>query len=501
MAKTKVHKKNNMFEKDQPEKTVLWHIAFWGLAILLFFPPFFRGLFFATEQRKALLFGLLIFGLVCLWKWLRKDYIVLSHPMDWFMLALPVVYVISSINAVNIGLAVDEIVKAALYFTVYWVVVQLVRKKKDAETLIYVIYVSAVLVALAGLMTATGLINIKDGFNNGRLASYFQYANALSSFMAAVFAMGTYLWWKFSHQNNDEQNFKNKINKYISFLAAMGNCLLVAVLIGTKSNGGFIVFGLAIFLMFVLAPGINRFLVLFHLAIVTIPAAGTIYFFLANVKGKHTAQAWLWVLGGLLITAGLQWLYLKFSKKLFQRENNTNRLLIIGLILFLVAGLVVSFTCSDEIKVLTGKFKAYSLMHRVYFVEDAFGMVRERPLFGWGGGGWQEAYQYFQSYSYVSRQVHSHYIQVAVETGIAGILVLAGLWSSFLASLYRAYRKKDSLFTTFIGVSVLIFGVHAVVDFDLSLSALSLVLYTSMAIIRNIDSGSFEQELPSTGKR
>jgi tetratricopeptide (TPR) repeat protein len=154
----------------------------------------------------------------------------------------------------------------------------------------------------------------------------------------------------------------------------------------------------------------------------------------------------------------------------------------------------VSLTLTNEIKSLTGKFKADSLAHRIYFVEDAFNMVKERPLFGWGGGGWQEAYRYFQSYGYNSTQVHSHYIQVAVETGIAGLLAIAGLWMSFLLALFRAYRKKDRLLTTFLGVCALIFGIHAAVDFDLSLSALSLVLYTTMAIIRNVDRGIYEQD-------
>lgn len=501
MAKAKIHKKNVIDSGRQTERTLLWHIAFWGLAVLLFLPPFFRGLFFATEQRKALLFAIIILLLVCLWKWLRKDYTVLSHPMDYFMLALPAVYIIASFNSINSGLAVDEIVKAILYFIVYWLVVQLIRDLRDAETLIYVIYGSAILVALAALMTATGLINIKDGFSNERLASSFQYANALASFMAAVFAMGVYLWWKFSCQVNENQDYKARVYKYISFLIAVGNCLLVAVLVGAKSNGGFIVFGLGVLLMLVLVPGINRLFVLIHMAMVAVPAAGIIFFFLVNVKEKHATLAWLWVLAGLILTVVLQWLFLTIIQKIFQKENPSRKLLIGGLTFIVIMGLFISFTSLGEIKVLTGKFKADSLAHRVYFIEDAINMVKERPVFGWGGGGWQEAYQYFQSYSYVSRQVHSHYIQVAVETGAAGILAVAGLWLSFLYTLYRAYRKRDKMLTTFLGVSVLIFGIHAAVDFDLSLSALSLVLYTSMAVIRNIDRGIFEEMPPAVVRK
>lgn len=500
MAKTRTGKKSIVSSSKKTEKSILWQVSFWCLAVLLFLPPFFRGLFFATEQRKALLFSLIIFGMVCLWKWIRKEYTVLSHPMDYFMLGLPVVYIISAFNSVNSGLAVDEIVKVILYFTVYWTVAQLVRNKKDAEMLIYIIYGSAILVALSGLMTATGLTNIKDGFSDGRLAASFQYANALASYTAAVFVLGTYLWWNFTHQKNEGHGYKTGVHRYISFPIAVANCLLLAVLIGAKSNGGFIIFGLGILMLLAFLPGMNRFLILIHLSIVTVPAAGSIYFFLENVKNKQFVQAWLWVLGAAILAAGLQWLYLKIVIDSLQNENIRRGLLIGGGILIVIMSFIVSFTLADEIKSLTGKFKADSLAHRIYFVEDAIKMFKERPVFGWGGGGWQEAYRYFQSYSYTSTQVHSHYVQVAVEAGIAGLLAIASLWVAFLLALSRAYRKKDRIFATFLGVSVLIFGIHASIDFDLSLSALSMVLYTVMAIIRNMDKGIFEQQSEPEGK-
>ena len=102
-------------------------IAFWGLAVLLFLPPYFRGLFFAPEQEKALIFAAVILWVAWLWKWLNRDYSFLSHPLDYFVLAFPATYLISSFQAVNHGLALDEVVKTTLYFTVYWLASRLVR--------------------------------------------------------------------------------------------------------------------------------------------------------------------------------------------------------------------------------------------------------------------------------------------------------------------------------------------------------------------------------------
>ncbi|MBC7106660.1 MAG: polymerase, partial [Firmicutes bacterium] len=169
-------------------------IAFWGLAALLFFPPYFRGLFFAPEQEWALVFGALVFWVAWLWKWGREDYEFLAHPLEYFMLALPAAYAAAAFVAVNRGLAVDEVVENILYFVAFWAVARLVTTEREADTLLTVVYLSATGVALAGLATAAGVIHIKDGFVDGRIYSSFQYPNALASFLTAAFFLGVYLW-------------------------------------------------------------------------------------------------------------------------------------------------------------------------------------------------------------------------------------------------------------------------------------------------------------------
>ncbi|MDK2887533.1 MAG: hypothetical protein PWP72_411 [Thermoanaerobacter sp.] len=78
-----------------------YQVAFWGLAALLFFPPFFRGLFFPPEQEMALMGAAIIFWFTWLWKHGRRDYSFLTHPLDYFTLALPLVYVMAAFGAVN----------------------------------------------------------------------------------------------------------------------------------------------------------------------------------------------------------------------------------------------------------------------------------------------------------------------------------------------------------------------------------------------------------------
>jgi tetratricopeptide (TPR) repeat protein len=126
---------------------------------------------------------------------------------------------------------------------------------------------------------------------------------------------------------------------------------------------------------------------------------------------------------------------------------------------------------------------------RMYFFQDAMKMFKERPILGWGGGGWQEAYRAFQGYLYNSNQVHGHYFQIMVETGVVGLLVIMGIWASFLLYGHRLYHgtkeneaKRFIIWT--ISIAAISIGMHAVIDFDLSLSALALVLWTLFGLVR-----------------
>jgi tetratricopeptide (TPR) repeat protein len=115
-------------------------------------------------------------------------------------------------------------------------------------------------------------------------------------------------------------------------------------------------------------------------------------------------------------------------------------------------------------------------------------MFKERPVLGWGGGGWETAYRAYQSYMYNSNQVHGYYFQVMVETGLLGILVVLGIWGSFLYLTHRLYHTakgndpKQALVLT-VTAAALMLGLHAVIDFDLSLSAITLVLWMMFGLV------------------
>jgi O-antigen ligase/Tfp pilus assembly protein PilF len=489
--------------------------ALWGVCLLLLATPFFRGLFFAPEQQKALFFATIIFWTVWLWKRQRRDGRFLSHPLDYLALALPAVYLLSSFNAANTGLAVDEIVKTTLYFLVYWSVANLVTAENDALRIMKFVCLAGLLVSLAGQGAATGVVNIKDGFVSGRIYSTFQYPNALASYLMTAIFLSLYIWVRDDAYSLADLLGLNKkglpgilvfnLHRYIYII-----CTYIAfvVFVGARSNGGFLVLVLALAVYFAGLPGGRRIPAAFHLIMTGGPAIPCAVLFIKSAVSGRPAQAWLWVLAGALAVILLQRLYDSLEKRGFPELISRKKIIVpafAAIIVFslLAAGLAYLSSHGQVVAGALEQFRMRNAVERIYFYRDALKMAAERPLLGWGGGGWQEAYRMYQGYLYNSTQVHGHYFQIAVETGVTGLLVILSAWAVFLCLTYSNLKnsrgdpgRRMLLWTAFISAVAL--GAHAVIDFDLSLSALTLVLWSMFGVMRAFGPGAGLKE-PSAG--
>jgi Tfp pilus assembly protein PilF len=470
-------------------------IAFWGLATLLFYSPFARGLFFPEDQYRALILIAIVFWFVWLGKQALQEHRFFEHPLDYLMLGLPLVYIYSTFFAVNTGYAVNEIARNVMYFLAFWVAARVITTVADAIRLFHVVWFSAILVALAGLATATGIIEIKDGFLNGRIFSSFQYPNALATYLSAVFLLGFYLWNRAVEEGptlrekgspfHKAPKWLQELNPY-PYYYVVGNLLLFAVFLGTKSQGGFLIFALVFPLFLVKLRPEVRLRAVIHTLLVALPALLTINRFLHSVAAGKNDLAWVWVIVGLLLVSVGQVLIDFVSKKGYLTGGNRGDVFLKALGglagLAAVIGVIVVSTSAALQERLSELIKWHNAEHRFAFMGDAWDMIVLRPFTGWGGGGWKEAYQAFQSYLYTSREVHGHYFQVGVETGIIGVLILVGIWAAFLWTAHRLFhalettqRVKD--LTWVVTIAVILIGLHAAIDFDLSLSALTLVLF------------------------
>lgn len=123
---------------------------------------------------------------------------------------------------------------------------------------------------------------------------------------------------------------------------------------------------------------------------------------------------------------------------------------------------------------------------RLVFYQDGLKMIRDFPVLGLGGRGWASAFMKYQSYGYVSREAHNHFLQTWVETGTLGLLTWLALWGALLylgwtrlCSLHDPSRVALAAVLT--GAAAV--GVHSFIDFNLSLAAISLYLWSLMGIV------------------
>ena len=123
-----------------------------------------------------------------------------------------------------------------------------------------------------------------------------------------------------------------------------------------------------------------------------------------------------------------------------------------------------------------------SVSARVAFYRDGVDMIKDYPIIGAGGGAWGAMYFMYQSYMYWSTQTHNYFMQLWIEVGTLGLLILIAFIVLFLFALYRYHRKVSKKETGIILVAAFTAGVfallaHSVIDFDLALAAVSLMLW------------------------
>lgn len=145
-------------------------------------------------------------------------------------------------------------------------------------------------------------------------------------------------------------------------------------------------------------------------------------------------------------------------------------------------------------------FGERSVQGRLSFYRDALKMIKDRPIIGWGGGGWKAAYFAYQSYRYFTTEVHSFFLQLMVETGILGLIAFLAVQVLIIRNI--ASNKVDDPVRGTVNWSVLssAFAVlgHSAVDFNLSLSAVAIYLWAlfGFAAAEGASSATAERKRP-----
>ena len=130
----------------------------------------------------------------------------------------------------------------------------------------------------------------------------------------------------------------------------------------------------------------------------------------------------------------------------------------------------------------TARRLASTQSNRYSYWEVALRGFADHPLRGAGGGGFADLWLRERTVSDPARDAHSLYIETAAEYGMLGLAAL-GLLLCGVALAARAARARDPVRSAGPIAGLAVFGVHAGVDWDWEIPALTLVAVLLAALL------------------
>jgi tetratricopeptide (TPR) repeat protein len=131
----------------------------------------------------------------------------------------------------------------------------------------------------------------------------------------------------------------------------------------------------------------------------------------------------------------------------------------------------------------------FNARERLVFFHDAFKIFAQHPLLGAGGKGWDVLYLNTQSYGYYAENVHNDLLQIAVESGIVGLVPFLSLWAAYFVICFRLSRinsesthKQTAYLLLGLGTAMFL---HSLFDFDLAHGAIAFIMWTLFGLARS----------------
>ena len=447
--------------------------------------PLLRGLFFPADRMGFHMVSALLFLMVYLDKLNRREASFFVSAVDYWVLALAACYGLSWCVSVDKMAGLYEVFNYANYFMLYWVAARLSCERTYAVRLLRALFASGVLVSVLGLAVALELVSFPGVSGAGRLASTFQYPNALASYAMAAGILGLGLWAQ-------ERAWLGR------FVYGVGNYIFIIVILATLSRGVWLLYPAGVVL---LAIGWQReqrwrmgFSYLWGLAVAI---AVVQRLFPAMQALERRASVTYLALGILGILAG-ELVYVWAARWLdgIQLHRNMRRALQVGIVIYcvLVVCFYVGYTVRAHVLPLDALFTTRvmaragtisvdtpSAFVRMQASGDAMRVVSTSPIVGHGGGGWDALYHQHQNMLYWMSEVHNHFAQLWVEVGTLGFAVYMGFWVSLVMIGWRLWRSRSEAFSwAWVPLStVLIYGAHSAIEFQLSLPGAALLLWVA----------------------
>ena len=470
MSKKKDKKKLSLFIERVD------NIFFWVFFFIVLLSPYYRGLYFRLE-RYPFLAIICVGGIIYLvFRHLRRSPLVIPKNLFLPFALLVLLYGINVFFAADHGLAHQEFVNYGVYCLFFLLLASLEAKISSGLILLF-FGANAVILSLLGLFQGLGWISqdtyflgmaLRAMFDGGRLSATFQYPNTAS----AYFGMG-YLALLGASMSELKAPWRH-LSYFLAFLALGG-------VFFTYSRGGVLALGFTVLLLMLLLPQrekVNFFLSFIISALLLVLISPP----LERLLSEKSPLFFLLLCAGGLLFLGLRYLF-TFLEEYFAGWSERKFLLLFLALLLAGGGMFFLLVQTGVIagqaaRLLDLSLQSRSIWERLVFYRDGLRLFLERPLNGWGGGGWEALYFSVRSFPYVTRTTHNFYLQVLIEGGVIGIALLGFLLFYLFYSGWKKVRSRCA--SPWVGIlwGIVFLGFfHGLVDFNFNLGAYQLTMW------------------------
>ncbi|MBD2867956.1 O-antigen ligase family protein [Paenibacillus arenilitoris] len=486
-----------------------------GIALFLIIFPYDRGLFNGYELGfESAIYGAVIYGFVLLLviaallfrSWRLNSY---ASILSIAVMALPIIYWLASFQAVSdyyakfmtlIFFLLAALFVAGLYFA---------QSNQSRKIIEHALMLSSYIVVLFGLLNLFGQVYSRDALwlahDGYRLTSVFQYSNTYAAFLAALFLVSLYYAVHCIRPSARIIHAAMLVPIWISFMFTYSRGAIVVIPVMVLILMPFL--RLTKQIAYIAFMGLSVIISMAILGKLTVNADEIAKLVQPTAEKAQSPislfsslplQCWGLLLLGIAVTTGLIMLYhAKVNAFLeYKLEKLSSRkwsfAAVPGLIIVVTAAAAVILLSSSAIRgMLPDKIASrfeninlqqHSVLERFTFYKDGLRVAQDYPLLGGGGGAWQAMYEQYQNNPYWSRQAHSFFVQVLVETGwiglIALVLFLAFVYYIYIRSFIRNPDRRGSHIVFFILSLTLL--IHSAIDFDMSYVFISALVFLSL---------------------
>ena len=441
------------------------------LLLVLALAPFFKGLYY---EQQMLGFQVAVFIAFLLFL-VKNRALRINHPLDYAAAAFALGYLLSVPGAADVREALLSFMRVLAGLMIYLIISFRAAENWFRLKMLITMYLSGFIALIGTLLNLTGVIETAKVWDSGVIQTTFEYKNAGALFLLICILLGVYL---INSLNN---------RKLVIFVSCV-NFLHILFLLGTQSRAVWLLSPLCLLIVIWGLPRNFRLPAIVQTIITAIPALILSGQVINSLNDSNSEQAIILMFLGLCVTGVAVFLWQGWSTRL----THTKLVFVVMAALFLIiAAGIFAGTGTNSIgeklhNIATFDFNA---QERMVFFHDAFKIFVQHPLLGAGGKGWDVLYLNTQSYGYYAENVHNDFLQIAVESGIVGLLPFLSLWAAFFVICLRFARQHSD--STNNQISYLLLGIgtamflHFLFDFDLAHGAIAFIMWTFLGLARS----------------